>query len=65
MVEWTTCDTCGGALPMVEGDNDHRALRAVGGGECPGMRSPQGICGAYAGWSRGEIAEAVREVEED
>ena len=49
---WGTCDTCGGALPLIDGDNNHPALPSTRrtGGECPGYFTRDGVCGAYR-WS--------------
>lgn len=47
---WGRCDCCGGALPLIDGDNDHPSLpHCPSGGECPGSQTSDGICGAWRG----------------
>jgi hypothetical protein len=62
VLSWTTCACCGGALPMLDGDNDHPGLDAYcHDGDCPRMRTPNGYCGAYRDAGIDEIIEAYTE----
>lgn len=46
---WGICHSCGGDLPLIDGDNDHPDLpRSRRHGECPGRQTPGGRCGCYA-----------------
>jgi hypothetical protein len=48
VLTWETCHTCGGKLPLLDGDNGHPGLDAYcHDGGCPRMRTPGGYCGAY------------------
>ncbi len=47
-VTWGTCATCGGTLPMVDGDHTHPLLPpSVTDGVCPRSRTAAGRCGCY------------------
>lgn len=45
-LSWGTCDCCGGALPLIDGDNGIDAPSHTGG-ECPGHVNERGECGCY------------------
>lgn len=65
-LSWGRCDCCGGALPLIDGDNDSVLLPELdSGGDCPGYVTDDGLCGAYGGWTPSEIEEYVAEEMED
>jgi hypothetical protein len=61
-LDWLRCHRCGGRLPCVDRDNGSLRLpqRLRYGGECPGHLTPEGLCGAYDGWSSWRIMRYVR-----
>ncbi len=64
---WTTCARCGGMLPEVDGRNDHPSLPSdsdlLYDGDCPGhlASGPGNLCGAYEGWTTGQIEDYVEQ----
>mgnify|MGYP001027617534 CR=1 FL=1 len=59
---WERCMRCGGWVPTIAANAAHPRLpkRLRYRGDCPDRQTPEGLCGAYEGWTEKRLRQYLR-----